>query len=536
MVKIVSEKASNVKLNTLLIAVALISIVGNANAQSFVENNWKYDVVSNSELTIKLIGRCYPNNSWPSITEIPSTVVHNGITFTVTQIGKKVTHWEGNSNGSGYYRSAHNYGNGMTDIILPSTITTIEDSAFWGCTNLSNITFQSIIPPTMGTNVFSGVPLYAFLYVPCGRITMYSTYSGLNQFSHFTEVGTYGILTAQANNSEYGTVTITQEPTCTTPAIVEASNIVHHNVSGAQYTTSYYHFTSWDDGNTSNPRTLFVTDDTTITALFEPNMYYCTGSSNDTNQGIVIGDSVAWMDTAYITAIPKYGYRFAYWEVWTSPGSHLNNYTNPYPRVCGSSTVYQLKAFFTNDTFNVVGNSDGGGSVRLNYTNSSSGVFSYLSEITIQAYPLEGNRFVMWDDGVLFQNRTFTLTSDTSFYAIFTPIASLRDTIYDTVYVHDTTIINHFDTIWLHDTIVIHDTIYVGVDDMENANAKIYTSQGQIVVEGADGNEVSLFDVNGRVLATKQDYGAEIRFDVTGSGTYIIKIGNYLAKKVVVVQ
>lgn len=505
-----------------------------ANAQVFAEDYWKYEVISNVDLTVKLVGRSNNNSPhWQSLTEISSSVIHNGISFTVTKIGKKATHWTSYyDNGTGgYYRTDYHYGINLTTIIIPNTITHIEDSAFWGCTNLSNISFQSIIPPYLGTDVFCGVPQYAFIYVPCGSIPIYSNYSALNQFTHFTETGTYGTITAQANNPEYGTVTITQEPTCTTPAIVEASNIVHHSVNGAQYTTSYYHFTSWNDGNTSNPRTIYVISDTSITAIFEPNMYYCTGTSTDTNQGVVIGDSVAWMDTAYITAIPKYGYRFAHWEVWSSPGSHQNNYSNPYPRVYGSSTVYQLKAFFTNDTFNVVGNSDGGGYVKLNHTNSSSGDFPYLSELTIQAYPLEGNRFVMWGDGNTFQNRTFTLTSDTSFYAVFASIASLRDTIYDTIYVHD--------TLWLHDTIIIHDTVYItqeGIDGVDALNAKVYTSQGQIVVEGANGNNVMLFDVNGRVLATKQDDFSLLRFDAPASGTYMIKIGNHPARKVVVIR
>ena len=45
-----------------------------------------------------------------------------------------------------------------------------------------------------------------------------------------------------------------------------------------------------------------------------------------------------------------------------------------------------------------------------------------------------------------------------------------------------------------------------------------------------------LYDVTGRVLATKQDYGTEIRFDVPASGTYMIKIGNHAARKVVVIR
>jgi hypothetical protein len=34
-----------------------------------------------------------------------------------------------------------------------------------------------------------------------------------------------------------------------------------------------YHFTQWNDGNTQNPRTITLTQDTTFTALFDRNQY-----------------------------------------------------------------------------------------------------------------------------------------------------------------------------------------------------------------------------------------------------------------------
>ena len=77
----------------------------------------------------------------------------------------------------------------------------------------------------------------------------------------------------------------------------------------------------------------------------------------------------------------------------------------------------------------------------------------------------------------------------------------------------------------------------VGVNEVETVNAKIYTRNGQIVVEGADGNRVWLYDMNGRVLAIREDvhWGTPLQFDVPSSGTYMIKIGNHPARKVVVI-
>ena len=76
-------------------ALLLLLFLNYVNAQVFAEDYWKYEVISNAELTVKLVGRSNNNSpNWQSTTEIPSSVIHNGISFTVTKIGKKATHWE----------------------------------------------------------------------------------------------------------------------------------------------------------------------------------------------------------------------------------------------------------------------------------------------------------------------------------------------------------------------------------------------------------------------------------------------------------
>jgi hypothetical protein len=82
----------------------------------------------------------------------------------------------------------------------------------------------------------------------------------------------------------------------------------------------------------------------------------------------------------------------------------------------------------------------------------------------------------------------------------------------------------------------LRDTIFVGVDDVEALDAKIYANNGQIVVEGADGNKVVLYDVTGRILATKVDEYAPLRFDIPVSGTYLVKIGNHAARRIVMIR
>ena len=74
------------------------------------------------------------------------------------------------------------------------------------------------------------------------------------------------------------------------------------------------------------------------------------------------------------------------------------------------------------------------------------------------------------------------------------------------------------------------------IEDLDALDAKIYSNSGQIVVEGAEQNMVTLIDINGRILATKQGCGTPLRFDVLASGTYLVKVGNHPAHRVVVVR
>lgn len=76
-----------------------------------------------------------------------------------------------------------------------------------------------------------------------------------------------------------------------------------------------------------------------------------------------------------------------------------------------------------------------------------------------------------------------------------------------------------------------------GVEDVESINAKVYAHNGQIVVENVNGNDVNLYDMNGRIVqAIKPSGNQTICLDVPTSGTYMLKIGDLPARKVVVVR
>ena len=77
-----------------------------------------------------------------------------------------------------------------------------------------------------------------------------------------------------------------------------------------------YKFVWWNDGDTSNPRTVFVTQDTTFIAYFSDRDYYhVTAKPDYPVRGHVDGSGTYFEgDTVTLTAIPNNTYRFLRWD------------------------------------------------------------------------------------------------------------------------------------------------------------------------------------------------------------------------------
>ena len=135
---------------------------------------------------------------------------------------------------------------------------------------------------------------------------------------------------------------------------------------------------------------------------------------------------------------------------------------------------------------------------------------------------------------------TTVVTYDTTGVTVYDTVTYVEP-YYDTteVIVYDTIEVTICDTLYFYDTIYIRDTVYItqeGIGDIDALNIKLYQQGGQIVVEGADGNRVWLFDITGRLLATKQDEHSALRFDCPASGAYLVKVGNHAARRIVVIR
>ena len=90
-----------------------------------------------------------------SVTSIDYYTFYGCTSLTSITIGNSVT---------SIGHDAFGYCTSLTSIIIPDSVTSIDDYAFEDCTSLTSIRFQGIAP-TMGFNVFNGLPEEAKAYV-----------------------------------------------------------------------------------------------------------------------------------------------------------------------------------------------------------------------------------------------------------------------------------------------------------------------------------------------------------------------------------
>ena len=100
---------------------------------------------------------------------IPETVTYNNMTYCVTIIGEH----------------AFEECRGITSVIIPNTITVIENDVFYGCYSLRSVTCMALTPPSC-----SSLSNYsATLYIPLESLELYKSASAWNRFSNIIGFG-----------------------------------------------------------------------------------------------------------------------------------------------------------------------------------------------------------------------------------------------------------------------------------------------------------------------------------------------------------
>lgn len=163
-----------------------------------------------------------------------------------------------------------------------------------------------------------------------------------------------------------------------------------------------YHFSQWSDGETVNPRSIIVTQDTIFTAIFNKNVYSLQVISADESKGTVLGSTSAeYLDSLEINATPKGDYIFYHW----SDGSQSAN--RMIELKCDTSII----AYFGTPNCHIAATSDFG------YVEGS-GIYPYGSNITLTVVPSDHYHFVKWSDGNTNNPRHVKVEGDATYTAI----------------------------------------------------------------------------------------------------------------------
>jgi len=119
--------------------------------------------------------------------------------------------------------------------------------------------------------------------------------------------------------------------------------------------------------------------------------------------------------------------------------------------------------------------------------------------VTLFATPASGYHFVRWNDNNTDNPRVVTVTGNTTYTAYF-------------------------------------EVGNAGIEDANENNVNIHVADGCITVMGAEGKDVSVYDMMGRMTETWIATATRYNTSELESGVYMVKVGDYPAHKVVVVR
>ena len=318
-----------------------------------------------------------------------------------------------------------------------------------------------------------------------------------------------------------------------------------------------YHFSTWSDGASENPRTFTLTQDTSFTAIFEPNSYFISTSSNDSSMGTVIGGGLYdYNTTQSLEAVPAEGHHFIRWTD--------GNTDNPRNILIEGDTSYTAVFAIDTLTVNVSSNNMVYGTVN------GGGTFVYGSPCTIEAEAYSGYVFVRWSNGVTYNPYTFAVLTNMDIEAVFAPEGSIHNVTVqvqpagtgtvtgDGPYATGETITLealpndgwHFvrwqdnNTDNPRNIVVYADMAFTaffesddtqGIGNIEDDGIRIWSNLGNIVIEGCKDKIVSVYDMMGRRVESTKVEADIIRIAVP-SGVYLIKADLMPARKVVVIR
>lgn len=397
------------------------SVVLGCKTSTIPTSSWNVNKISDSAFNEMIKSGANVNLTIPSnITGIGGSAFYgcNGLTG-VRFSGSSISYING---------SAFRDCTGLTSITIPSitsfgTSNSVDGSyVFGGCTNLARINIVSnSTPPTLYGNEISMFPDTIKIYVKPGTMQAYQSDSKwaywYNQKKLYIGIG----ISSSVDPAGSSTVS-------------KSSNSVEFQSDSAAPTviltatpTTGYTFSSWNRGNTvlsnSNPYTATVVDDGTgvdeFTAISTVSSYSISASVDPSGGGTVSGTGTySYGDSCTVSATSNTGYDFVNWTEDGSTVSSSSSYT---------FTVSQARTLVANFELQTITISAGPNTSGYGTVSGNSGTYSYGDTVSLTATAASGYEFVNWtENGTAVSTSStysFTATQDRTLVANFAVIS-----------------------------------------------------------------------------------------------------------------
>ena len=383
---------------------------------------------------------------------IPSSVVNNGVTYSVIAIGDLA-----------FTSSYVDNNSGLTSVTIPNSVTSIGYGAFAYCSGLTSVT----IP-----NSVTSIGYSAFAY--CSGLTSVTIPNSV------TSIGQAAFYRCSGLTSVNYTGTIAQW-----------SNLTFSN--GASNPTYYSHSLNINGSPVTN---LVIPD--SVTSIGDYAFVFCSGLTSVTihNSVTSIGDSAF----AYCSGMADITFEGQFPPA-INDGAFSGVPSNVAVTIpCGTLALYAARlpnlTIFVENAFTFTAQSE----------DESKGIVQVLNEPTctnpnavLNAVPASGYRFDHWSTGSTQNPYSLIVTTDTVITAYFVSEGGTEG---------------------------------IGEVGSQQSEGRVYAVEGKIVVDGAEGETVRVYDVTGRMVQTFTHSSNQ----ALPAGVYMVEVGQHPARKVVVLR